>query len=304
MSKIGNPKSIIIGEGIVSCATIAAQCGHDVTVFETSSEIGGQFNVAKKVPGKEEFFETLRYFDKQLKLKGVKVELNKKVTASELIAGQYDEVVLATGVVPRVLPIPGIEHAKVLSYLEVLLEGKPVGKSVAIIGAGGIGINVAEFLTHEGTSSSVEIDLFLKEWGIDKTLNAPGGIGGVSAEIHPSPRKIYLLDQRPGKIGPNLGKTTAWIHRQSLKNKKVEMLLGVMIDSIDDQGIHLTLNGKSQVLEVDHVVVCAGQLSLCDLKPELEEAGVSVHTIGGAKMAADLDAKRAIKDGHELALSF
>ncbi|MFO1429643.1 MAG: NADPH-dependent 2,4-dienoyl-CoA reductase [Candidatus Competibacteraceae bacterium] len=293
----------VVGAGPagLSFATVAAQRGHEVTLFDAATEIGGQFNMARHIPGKEEFNETLRYFRRQLDLQGVKLDLGKRVSAAELVAGGFDEVVLATGVTPRTPAIPGLDHPKVLSYVDVLLHGKPVGKSVALIGAGGIGFDTAEFLSHDGIPPSVDKELFFKEWGVDTTLHARGGIDGVKPQTEPALRKIYLLQRKAGKLGEQLGKTTGWIHRSSLIHKKVEMIPGVQYDRIDDRGLHITVNNEQKVLEVDNVVICAGQESLRELEPELKAAGVRTHLIGGADVAAELDAKRAINQGCRLA---
>ncbi len=297
----------VVGAGPagLACATTAALRGHDVTLFEAASEIGGQFNMAKRIPGKEEFYETLRYFNRQLELTGVKLYLGKLVTAEELTSSGYDEVILATGVTPRSVRIPGSDHPKAVSYVDVLLHGKPIGQKVAIIGAGGIGFDVAEFLTHQGTSPSLDADLFLQEWGIDRTFTARGGIEGMKPAIPPAARTIYLLQRKNSKFGQSLGKTTGWIHRSALHHKKVQFINGVTYERIDDQGLHITrLNGKTpvpQVLEVDNVVICAGQESRRDLEAPLKAAGMNVHLIGGAQLAAELDAKRAIDQGSRLA---
>ena len=293
----------VIGAGPagLACATVAAQRGHEVTLFEAAQEIGGQFNMAKHVPGKEEFHETLRYFRRQLELTGVKVNLGARIAARELLAGGFDEVVLATGVVPRNPSIPGQDHPKALSYVDVLLHGKPVGRTVAVIGAGGIGFDVSEFLSHEGTPPSLDKDLFFQEWGVDTTFQAQGGIAGMKPQIPPSPRKIYLLQRKTGKLGESLGKTTGWIHRSSLHHKKVEMIAGARYELIDDRGLHIDVNGEKRLLEVETVVICAGQASQRELEAELRAAGASVHLIGGAEVAAELDAKRAIAGGCQLA---
>jgi 2,4-dienoyl-CoA reductase (NADPH2) len=293
----------VVGAGPagLSFVIVAAQRGHEVILFEAAPEIGGQFNLAKHIPGKEEFREVLRYFQRQLELTGVQVKLGQRVSAAELIADGYDEVILATGVKPRKPPIPGLDHPKVLSYVDMLLHGKPVGKSVAIIGAGGIGFDVAEFLSHDGVSPSLDKDLFFREWGVDTTLQARGGIEGIKPQIESSPRQVYLLQRKASKLGEQLGKTTGWIHRSSLQHKKVKMIPGVQYDLIDDQGLHITVNGEQRLLAVDNVVICAGQESLRELEPELKAAGLSVHLIGGADVAAELDAKRAINQGSRLA---
>jgi 2,4-dienoyl-CoA reductase (NADPH2) len=293
----------VVGAGPagLSFATVAAQRGHAVTLFEAAAEIGGQFNMAKRIPGKEEFHETLRYFRRQLELTGVQVHLGRSVSADELSAGGYDEIVLATGVTPRRPPITGLQHPKVLSYVEVLLHGKPVGKTVAIVGAGGIGFDVSEFLAHEGVSPSLDKKLFFQEWGIDATLTARAGLGTDKPQAMPSPRTIYLLQRKTSGLGKNLGKTTGWIHRGSLQHRGVKMIAGVQYHAIDDQGLHISVNDQPQVLDVDNVVICAGQEPRRDLESALKSAGLSVHLIGGADVAAELDAKRAINQGSRLA---
>lgn len=296
------PKKLaVVGAGPagLAFATLAAERGHVVTLFDAADEIGGQFNIAKKVPGKEEFHETLRYFRRRLEVTGVSVQLGRWVEADDLTG--FDEVVLATGIVPRVPPIPGIDHPKVLSYLDVLKHGKPVGRSVAIIGAGGIGFDTAEFLTHEGVPPSLDTEAFLREWGVDSTVAAPGGLAPTGPQPHPSPRKVWLLQRKPAKPGETLGKTTGWIHRASLKMKGVEMLGGVQYERIDDAGLHIIFKGEQQVLPVDNVVICAGQEPLRALQAPLEARGIPVHLIGGADVAAELDAKRAIDQGARLA---
>ena len=294
-------KVAVVGAGPagLAAASVAAMRGHEVTLFEKGDKIGGQFNVAKKIPGKEEFYETLRYFDVQLKLHGVDVRLNTKAGIDDLKS--FDEVIVATGITPRKPDIPGIDHEKVLGYLDVLRDEKPVGKKVAIVGAGGIGFDVAEYLTHEGESTSQNIAEFMKEWGVDMDNEVRGGIEGMKPEFHESPREVYLIQRKKGKLGANLGKTTGWIHRANLNKKRVTMISSATYDKIDDLGLHITSNGQSQVLDVDNVVICAGQLSYRDLFEPLKTEGVSVHVIGGADVAAELDAKRAIDQGSRLA---
>nr|UXE46172.1 2,4-dienoyl-CoA reductase [uncultured bacterium] len=296
----------VVGAGPagLACSTILAQRGHDVDLFEASHEIGGQFNMAKRVPGKEEFHETVRYFNRQIQLTGVKLHLNRKVAPKDLIDGKYDEVVLATGVMPRNPGIPGMDHAKTLSYIDVLLNNKPVGKSAALVGAGGIGFDVGEFLSVDGESPTLHLDRWLSEWGVGDPGTSRGGVNGVRQEIDPSPRKIYLLQRKTTKVGDGLGKTSGWVHRAVLKNKKVEMIPGVNYERIDDQGLHISFgerHEKPTVLAVDNVVICAGQEPRRELQSELEAAGVKVHLIGGADVAAELDAKRAINQGARLA---
>ena len=297
-------KIAVVGAGPagLSAATVAAERGHQVTLFDSASEIGGQFNVAKRVPGKEEFYETLRYFNSKLQSSGVDLRLNTRVSAAELQAGGYDEVILATGIVPRTPDIPGIEHPKVISYLDAILQRKPVGQRVAVIGAGGIGFDVSEFITHDGESTSLDREAFWKEWGIDLGLEARGGVAGVRPAPHAPARQVYLLQRKKSKVGNGLGKTTGWIHRTGLKNKQVQMISAVEYLKVDDEGLHLRIaEGEPQVLPVDTVIVCAGQDPLRELQAELEQAGLSVHLVGGADVAAELDAKRAINQGSRLA---
>jgi 2,4-dienoyl-CoA reductase (NADPH2) len=289
----------VVGAGPagLSFATTAASRGHQVTLFDSASEIGGQFNIAKQVPGKEEFNETLRYFRKQISLTGVKLMLNTAVTTADL--KEFDEVILATGVLPRVPDIDGIDHPKVLSYLDVLRDKKPVGQSVAIIGAGGIGFDTAEYLCHSGVSPSLDSKKFFAEWGVDTSYKSVGGL--CQAEIEPPSRQIFLLQRKNSKVGDNLGKTTGWIHRTGLKNRRVQMLAGVSYDKIDDAGLHITYDGQKKILPVDNVILCAGQDPKRDLWDGLKAAGQSVHLIGGADLAVELDAKRAIDQGTRLA---
>ena len=296
------PKRIaVVGAGPagLSFAVTAAERGHTVELFDSASEIGGQFNIAKKVPGKEEFYETLRYFDRQLALRGVKVSLNTRVTADALKVEGFDEVVLATGVTPRTPDIDGVNHPKVMSYLDVLRDNNPVGKSVAVIGAGGIGFDVSEYLTHSGTSPSVDAPKFYAEWGIDTGYAQAGGIQ--PAQVHASPRKVHLLQRKESKVGDQLGKTTGWIHRTSLKAKRVGMTPGVQYEKIDDAGLHIRVGDQAQVIAVDNIILCAGQEPQRELYGALQAAGCSVHLIGGADVAAELDAKRAIDQGTRLA---
>lgn len=301
--KTASPKNIaVVGAGPagLSFALVAAQRGHAVTLFDADTRIGGQFNVAKQIPGKEEFHETLRYFDVMLAKHGVKRSLGKRVAVTDL-AG-FDEVVLATGILPRRLDIEGLDHPSVMSYLDVLRDKKPVGKRVAIIGAGGIGVDTAEYLTHapDHRPSSLDIPTFLREWGIDPSLQARGGIEGVKEEVDPSPREVWLLQRKSRKItGP--GKTTGWIHREALLKKKVNLMTGVTYRRIDDAGLHVLVGDKEMVLEVDNVVICAGQEPNRELQEGLLSLGKVVHLIGGADVAAELDAKRAIDQGARVA---
>ncbi|SMF56729.1 NADPH-dependent 2,4-dienoyl-CoA reductase [Pseudobacteriovorax antillogorgiicola] len=293
-------KVAVIGAGPagLAAATVAAERGHQVDLYEAEGEIGGQFNLAKKIPGKEEFYETLRYFTKMINKYGVSLHLNHRVTAEEMVAGKYDEVIMATGVKPRLPQFPGVDHEKVISYQDLLRNERQLGKSVAVIGAGGIGFDVAEYLTTDlEHSPSLDINLFLKEWGIDKNLNARGGIQGVKPEPPEAIRDVYLCQRKTTKHGQGLGKTTGWIHRSTLKHKKVHMLGGVSYRKVDDEGLHITQEDGDHVLKVDHVVLCSGQLSVRDLEESMKKANLSVHVIGGADVAAEIDAKRAIRQG-------
>ena len=294
----------VIGAGPagLAAATVAAERGHKVTLFDSASEIGGQFNIAKRVPGKEEFFETLRYFARKLQTTGVDVRLNQRVAVTDLVNAGYDDIILATGIAPRTPAIPGIDNPKVLSYLDVILARKPVGHSVAVIGAGGIGFDVSEFLVHQGVSTSLDREAFWKEWGIDTALQARGGVAGITPEPHAPARQVFLLQRKASKVGDGLGKTTGWIHRTGLKNKQVQMLNSVEYLRIDDAGLHIRIGeGEEKLLPVDNIVVCAGQDPLRELHDGLVDAGQSVHLIGGADVAAELDAKRAIDQGSRLA---
>ncbi|EKU54820.1 pyridine nucleotide-disulfide oxidoreductase [Acinetobacter sp. WC-323] len=292
----------VIGAGPagLSFAVYAASRGHKVKVFDASNQIGGQFNIAKTIPGKEEFYETLRYFKRQIELQpNIELVLNHTATYEELSQANYDDIVIATGVTPRQLQFEGIDHPKVLSYIQVLKERVPVGKRVAIIGAGGIGFDTAEYLTHEGDSGSLNPEKFYAEWGIDTTYQHVGGLK--AAELEKSEREIYLLQRKTASVGAGLGKTTGWIHRTGLKHRDVKMIAGASYDKVDDQGLHITVDGQSRVLEVDNVVICAGQESYTAMFDQLKADGKNVHLIGGAKEAGELDAKRAIRQGAELA---
>ena len=292
----------VIGAGPagLSFATYAASRGHKVKVFDSNNQIGGQFNIAKTIPGKEEFYETLRYFKRQIELQpNIELVLNHTVTYEELSQANYDEIVVATGVTPRQLQFEGIDHPKVLSYIQVLKERVPVGKRVAIIGAGGIGFDTAEYLTHEGDSGSLNPEKFYAEWGIDTSYADVGGLK--QPELEKSEREIYLLQRKTAAVGAGLGKTTGWIHRTGLKHRDVKMIAGASYDKVDDQGLHITVDGQTTVLEVDNVVICAGQESYTAMFDQLKADGKNVHLIGGAKEAGELDAKRAIRQGAELA---
>ncbi|WP_405851660.1 NADPH-dependent 2,4-dienoyl-CoA reductase [Streptomyces sp. NBC_00090] len=289
----------VVGAGPagLSCAVSAAERGHTVTLFDAAAEIGGQLNIAKRVPGKEEFDETLRYFRVQLAERGVEVRLNTPVTAGDLDG--YDEVVVATGVSPRTPGIAGVDHPSVVSYLDVLRDGAPVGERVAIIGAGGIGFDVAEFLTDGGEGASQDPETYFRQWGVDTSYENRGGLR--APERTAPPRQVHLLQRKSTKVGAGLGKTTGWIHRTELKHRGVAMVAGVSYERIDDEGLHITIDGEAQLLPVDTIVLCAGQDPRRDLYEALVAAGRSAHLIGGADVAAELDAKRAIDQGTRLA---
>jgi 2,4-dienoyl-CoA reductase (NADPH2) len=308
--KTASPKRLaVVGAGPagLAFATVAAERGHQVTLFESDDKIGGQFNVAKRIPGKEEFHETLRYFRVMLEKHGVDVRLNTRVSAEELSGGGFDEVILATGVSPRTPDIEGIDHPMVMGYLDALLDRKPVGQKVAVIGAGGIGFDVSEYIVHKGTPASLDKEHFMREWGVDLTVEHPGGVQGVKPEVPEPAREVYLLQRKTSKVGKNLGKTTGWVHRASLKNRQVQMVPGVTYRRIDDEGLHITVTpkgaeqGEDKVLPVDTIIVCAGQNPLRELQDDVANAGLPVHLIGGADVAAELDAKRAINQGSRLA---
>ena len=299
----------VIGAGPAGMAasTVLAERGHAVSLFDASSKIGGQFNIAKQVPGKDDFNETMRYFGKMIEKYGVDLRLNTWVEAEDLIEEGFDEVIVATGISPRTPPIPGVEHTKVLSYLDVLRDKKPVGKKVAIIGAGGIGFDVGEFLVHaHAESPQKEKENWYKEWGVDTKLKSRSAL--IEPKVLPPAREVFLLQRKESALGKNLGKTSGWVHRAVLKQKHVTMIPGCQYDQIDDDGLHITVNGKHRVLEVDNVILCAGQEPNRALADALtaagaKEAGMIVHVIGGADVAAELDAKRAIDQGSRLAAS-
>ncbi|WP_434926188.1 FAD-dependent oxidoreductase [Shewanella sp. HL-SH2] len=292
----------VMGAGPAGMAfsVYAATRGHDVVLFEAKSEVGGQFNLARKIPGKEEFNETIRYFTNQIKLLKVDLRLNTKLDAQVLKQEHFDEVVISSGVVPRNLKLEGFDDPRVVDYQKVLNGEVEIGQKVALIGAGGIGFDMAHFLC-EKESSTLQPDKWLKQWGIDKEYQNRGGLTE-EAEHHPS-REIYLLQRKTTKMGKGLGKTTGWIHRSVLKQHEVNMMTGVSYEKFDSQGLHIKVGDVSQILAVDNVVLCAGQESNRTLVDEMKATGLPVHLIGGVDVAAELDAKRAIRQGAELAMS-
>jgi 2,4-dienoyl-CoA reductase (NADPH2) len=297
-------KIAVVGAGPagLAFATTAAKRGHQVTLFDAASEIGGQFNVAKRIPGKEEFYETLRYYAKQVELTGVDLKLNTPVSG-EMLEGkgsvnEFDEIVIATGISPRKPDIEGVDHSKVLNYLEVM-SGAKVGNKVAVIGAGGIGFDISEVLIHQGESTSLNIPAFMEEWGVDMTMEARGGVEQMLQKFEPAAREVYLLQRKKSKVGAQLGKTTGWIHRADLAKKGVKMLNKCEYQKIDDDGLHLLVDGEQKVLDVDNVIICAGQDPRRELADQIKS--LPVHLIGGADVAAELDAKRAIDQGTRLA---
>lgn len=291
------------GPGGLSCATAAAECGHDVTLFEAAADIGGQLNIARRIPGKAEFNETLRYFGNMIKKFGVNLKLNHRVTADELLAGGFDEVVLATGVTPRIPDMPGIDHEKVLTYVDVVLHGKKVGQKVAVMGAGGIGYDVSVYLSDFGDDSHENHKTFAAEWGIDTSMQVTGGLIP-DHEPEKSKREITLLKRSKNKFGATLGKTTGWIHKTTINQRGIEQIGGVSYEKIDDQGLHINVKGETKVIAADNVVICAGQNPNRELVDALEKGGAKVHLIGGADEASELDAKRAIDQGARLAVTF
>jgi len=298
-----DPKRIaVVGAGPagLAFATTAAERGHNVTLFDSAPEIGGQFNLAKRIPGKEEFNETLRYFATRLKALNVDVQLNTRVDSAMLNAEKFDAVAIATGIIPRTPNIPGIDHPSVVSYIDTLTGRVKIGPRVALIGAGGIGFDVAEFLSHGKESPSQNIPVFMREWGVDMTLAARGGIEGVQASLEAPAREITLLQRKDTKVGSNLGKTTGWIHRLGLMKRHVKMLASCDYVKIDDEGLHVLVKGEPRVIQVDNIVICAGQLSLREISDGLD---MPSHLVGGANVASELDAKRAIDEATRVALT-
>ncbi|OYO26311.1 FAD-dependent oxidoreductase [Janthinobacterium sp. PC23-8] len=298
------PKNLaVIGAGPsgLAFATVAAQRGHKVTLFEASNEIGGQFNLAKRIPGKEEFHETLRYFRKMIDVHGIDLRLNTAVSAAAVKAMAFDEVIVATGIEPRMPVLDGIDHPKVVGYIDAILGRAPIGKRVAIMGAGGIGFDVAQMISHAGPSGALDVQVFAREWGIDFSGHPRGGVAGIQPQLASTDRTIYLMQRKTDKVGNGLGRTTGWAHRLALTRRGVKMLNGVEYLKIDDAGLHVRVHGEARLLEVDTVIVCAGQLSRRDVYEQLLALDIHATVIGGAFEAGELDAKRAIDHASRLA---
>lgn len=304
IEKTPSPKRIaVVGAGPagLAAATTAAQRGHEVTLFDADDHLGGQFNMAKRIPGKEEFNETIRYFNRMIDVHKIDLRLNTRVTGDMLKNENYDEIVVATGIEPRTPDVDGIDHPKVVRYIDVITGKAKVGRKVAIMGAGGIGFDVAELITHEGKSASLDVDIFAKEWGIDFKNHPRGGVTGVEPVVEKADREVYLVQRKTSSVGKGLGRTTGWTHRLTLARRGVKMINGVDYRRIDDDGLHVVVHNEPQTLDVDTVVVCAGQEPLRALFDELKDAGQNVSLIGGAYEAMELDAKRAINQACHLA---
>jgi len=293
----------VVGAGPagLSYATVAAQRGHRVTLIDSADEIGGQFNLAKRIPGKEEFYETLRYYRRMIDVLGIELRLKTRASAQALKAEGFDEVVVATGIAPRKPEIEGIDHPMVVPYIDAILGRKPIGKRVAILGAGGIGFDVAELVSHEGVSGATDVEVFAREWGIDFVNHPRGGVTGVTPVVAKADRTVYLMQRKTDPLGKSLGRTTGWTHRMTLNRRGVQMINGVEYQRIDDAGLHALVMGQPRLFEVDTVIICAGQTPLRSLHDELQALGVKSTLVGGAFEAAELDAKRAINQASRLA---
>jgi len=298
------PKRIaVVGAGPagLAYATVAAERGHQITLFDAADAIGGQFNLAKRVPGKEEFYETLRYYQHQLQKWAVDIRLNTRITTEQLQSADYDHIVVATGITPRVPYIPGIDHPMVMGYIDAITGAKPVGRNVAVIGAGGIGFDVTDLITHEGPSAALDVDVFAREWGIDFKHHPRGGVTGVEPQVARADRTVWLLQRKDTPVGRGLGKTTGWTHRLTLGRRGVNMMNGVDYVRIDDDGLHLLVANQPECLPVDTVIICAGQEPARALFDELSALGLSSELVGGAFEANELDAKTAINQASWMA---
>jgi len=293
----------VVGAGPagLAYATVAAERGHTVTIYEAASQIGGQFNLAKRIPGKEEFFETLRYYGRMIEVLGIDLKLNMRASAEMLKAAGHDEIIIATGIDPRIPDIQNIDHPKVVSYVDVITGKAEVGKKVAIIGAGGIGFDVCELISHAGPSGAIDKDVFAKEWGVDFENHPRGGVTGVEPVVAKSDREITMLQRKDTRVGAGLGKTTGWTHRLTLGRRGINMMNNVEYLKVDDDGLHISQGAEPMLIEADTIIICAGQNPLRDLYDELQTAGLSAELIGGAFEAKELDAKAAIKQASYLA---
>ena len=293
----------VVGAGPagLAYATTAAERGHDVTLFDAANEIGGQFNLAKRIPGKEEFYETLRYFRRRLEVLGVELQLGEFVDTSTIAEGKFDHTVIATGIAPRLPEIPGIEHPMVMGYIDAITGAKPIGERVAVIGAGGIGFDVTELITHEGPSAAMDIEVFAREWGIDFDNHPRGGVTGIEPQVARASREVWLMQRKDTPVGRGLGKTTGWTHRLTLNRRGVNMVNSVDYVRIDDAGLHVLVAGQPRTLDVDTVIICAGQEPNQGLHEALQQAGLSSELVGGAYEARELDAKAAINQATWLA---
>jgi len=302
--KTSSPKNIaVVGAGPagMAYATVAAERGHKVTLYDAANEIGGQFNLAKQIPGKEEFYETLRYYGRMIEKLGINLQLNTRADADMLAAAGYDNIIIATGINPRTPDLEGIDHPMVMSYIDAIRGNKPVGKKVAILGAGGIGFDVSELISHKGVSAAMDIDVFAREWGVDFDNHPRGGVTGVDPITAIADREIFLMQRKETPVGRGLGKTTGWTHRMALGRRGVKMLNGIEYVRIDDDGLHIMRENKPELLPVDTIIVCAGQDPARELYDAGQAQGLPVERVGGAYEAAELDAKAAINQACHMA---